>query len=179
MTLQSTAQKRNTSPVLVCVAATCALSSCSTEENGQGYTVPEMPCEYSVSNDVADFLPPGNDISIHRNTHSSTTVCEVAVDRKLVLTTTTAWRSAEDSTASFTQRALDILQHSADKGRFRYSDYEAFGKARNCVAHEGDRALYTAVQAVGSKHRDAEAMKRLIESFTAAVEASQECRSAG
>ncbi|MEV6963075.1 hypothetical protein AB0M97_28720 [Streptomyces sp. NPDC051207] len=161
---------------LACVIAlACAISGCAGEEE-RDYAIPRELCGYSFTpDDLAGFLPPGKEIAVRRDVHSVTTVCEVVIDRKLILTTTTTWRGADDSTESFARRALKVPKHSADGGRFRYSDFEAFGKTRKCVAPEGGRVLYTAVQAVGSKQRDADAMKRLITSFTAEVEASREC----
>lgn len=176
MIFRSAAQTHYVSSILITVATICALSSCDEGGKEREYAIPDRLCGRPITSDIADFLPPGNDISMERETHTATTVCEVAVDHKLVLTTTTAWRSANDSTASFAQRALAPTKHSAEEGRFRYSGSEAFGRTQNCVAHDGDRALFTAVQALGSEHRDAEAMKRLITSFTASVEKSQECR---
>lgn len=56
-----------------------------------------------------------------------------------------------------------------------YSGFEAFGKTRGCVDTRYKQELYTVVQAEGSKHRDAEAMKHLILAFTGEIEKSAEC----
>lgn len=60
-------------------------------------------------------------------------------------------------------------------GRFLYSGYEAFGRTQDCVDDEYGRELYTAVQARGPKHRETDAMKRLIVSYTEQVQDPAAC----
>ncbi|WP_051858481.1 hypothetical protein [Streptomyces cellulosae] len=125
---------------------------------------------------LTPFLPAGHKITVKDNSYSGTKGCQVIVDNKLILTTSQMWR-AEGKTTAYTaaRESLEALDHSADGGRFRYSDYEAFGKTRNCVDTKYKQELYTTIQAEGSKYRDTEAMKRLIVSFTKEVEGSVEC----
>ncbi len=65
---------------------------------------------------------------------------------------------------------LENSSQQTDDGRFAYSGHQAFGKADNCNSskHE-NQTLFTAIQATGSKHRDANAMKRLIMEYTHAA----------
>ncbi|GAA4963265.1 hypothetical protein GCM10023238_33360 [Streptomyces heliomycini] len=67
------------------------------------------------------------------------------------------------------------MEETADDGRYVYSDWQAFGKTEDCVDEKYEQELYTGIQAYGSDHRDADAMKRLIVSFTKEVEKSDEC----
>lgn len=89
--------------------------------------------------------------------------CQVTVDNKLIFTTNQVWLEEGNTTAFVAARqSLDRPDHSAESGRFRHSEYEAFGKTRGCVDIKHKQELYTIVQASGSKNRDAEAMKRLL-----------------
>ncbi|MBD9733279.1 hypothetical protein IGX29_16025 [Streptomyces sp. H28] len=72
-------------------------------------------------------------------------------------------------------QTLDPVEQTAGDGRYVYSDWQAFGKTRGCVDEKYDQELYTGIQAYGSEHREAEAMKRLIVPFTKAVETSDAC----
>ncbi|MGW0333388.1 hypothetical protein ACWD0J_16200 [Streptomyces sp. NPDC003011] len=72
---------------------------------------------------------------------------------------------------------LEKLDHQTDDGRFAYSGDKAFGKTKDCRSSErNDQILYTAIQATGSKKKDAAAMKKLITSYTDEVEQSSACR---
>ncbi|MFJ7414964.1 hypothetical protein ACIQWZ_29805 [Streptomyces sp. NPDC098077] len=67
------------------------------------------------------------------------------------------------------------MEKTADAGRYVYSDNQAFGKTQGCVDAKYKQELCTGVQAYGSDHEDADAMKRLIVSFTETVEKSDAC----
>ncbi|MFE1886388.1 hypothetical protein [Streptomyces diastatochromogenes] len=71
---------------------------------------------------------------------------------------------------------LEKVDHQTNDGRFAYSDDQAFGKTEGCRNRQhADQVLYTAIQATGSKHKDAAAMRRLITAYTKAVEQSRAC----
>ncbi|KUN35154.1 hypothetical protein AQJ30_27210 [Streptomyces longwoodensis] len=72
---------------------------------------------------------------------------------------------------------LDDPDKRTDDGRYLYSGYQAFGKATECEGGQRkDQVLFTAIQAVGTRHRDDTAMKQLIIDYTQAVEKSPMCR---
>lgn len=121
-------------------------------------------------------MPTGKEISIKEKSYSGVKNCEVVVDDKPIVATTLAWLEEGKTTAYFSAgQGLEAPEHSAEAGRFRFSDSKAFGKTQDCVDRRHKQELYTAVQAQGSEHRDADAMKRLIASFTKEIEASETC----
>ncbi|MFJ5264638.1 hypothetical protein ACIQAC_29690 [Streptomyces sp. NPDC088387] len=101
--------------------------------------------------------------------------CDMVVDKTLAVTTTQAWIEEGKDTAYFAAGlTLEKLEHSDDDGQIRYTGNEAFGKTRTCV--DKKQELYVAVQAQGSKHRDSDAMKQLIEAYINEVQRSDECK---
>jgi hypothetical protein len=159
------------------IAFATALSGCSGDEAKREYAIPRTLCGIAIdSDDLTPFLPTGKKITVQGTSGGGINRCKVIVDGKIVATTTQAWLEDGRTTAYFaTGQALDTLNHSADGDRFRYSGNEAFGKTRNCVDTKYEQELYAAVQISGSKHHDADAMKRLIISYTSQVEQSAEC----
>lgn len=170
-------RKRDALVVVFAVAFSTALSGCSGDDTKREYAVPRTLCGIAIdSDDLAPFLPAGKEIRTKGTSGGGINRCRVIVDDKIAATTTRAWLEDNRTTAYFaTGQALGALNHSADGARFRYSGNEAFGKTRNCVDTEYEQELYTAVQISESKHRDADAMKRLIFSYTSQVEQSAEC----
>ncbi|MFF7446817.1 MULTISPECIES: hypothetical protein [unclassified Streptomyces] len=162
----------------VITALTFGISGCSGDSEKRNYAIPDSLCGTAIdAKDLAPFLPSGRDASVREKKYSGTRRCEVVVDDTLIVTTTLTWLKEGTTTVEFAYgQTLDNPKKSADGGRYRYSGYEAFGSTTNCVDAKAKQALYTAIQAQGSKHRDAEAMKRLIISFTKNVEASAACR---
>jgi hypothetical protein len=153
------------------------IAGCGGDGQEREYAIPSSLCGTAVDSDtLAPFLPAGKKITVRDNSYSGAKGCQVIVDKKLIVTTTQMWLEEGKTTAYFAARqSFDSLDHSAEGGRFRYSSYEAFGKTRNCVDTKYKQELYTMMQAEGSKHRDAEAMKRLITAYTKKVEGSTEC----
>ncbi len=71
---------------------------------------------------------------------------------------------------------LDDPDHRTESGKFTYSGYQAFSKVTDCQNNQHkDQVLFSAIQAVGSKHRDAAAMKELITDYTTAIADSEQC----
>ncbi|WP_327343278.1 hypothetical protein [Streptomyces europaeiscabiei] len=159
------------------IAFSTTLSGCSGDEAKREYAIPRTLCGIAIDSDgLTPFLPAGKKITVKGKSGGGINRCRVIVDDKIAATTTQAWLEDGRTTAYFaTGQALDALDHSADGDRFRYSGNEAFGKTRNCVDTKYEQELYTAVQVSGSKHHDADAMKRLIISYTSQVEQSAEC----
>ncbi|MFJ4820598.1 hypothetical protein [Streptomyces sp. NPDC088801] len=153
------------------------ITGCGGEEQQREYAVPSTLCGTVVDSDtLAPFLPSGHKITVKDKSYSGARVCQVTVDNKLIFTANQIWLKEGGATAFVAARqSLDTPGRSAESGRFRYSEYEAFGKTRGCVDNEYKQELYTIMQASGSKHRDAESMKRLIISYTKQVEKSAEC----
>jgi hypothetical protein len=163
-------------------AATAALvttlSACGADEQKRDYAIPGELCGITVaSDDLIPFLPAGKYLEVQGKETSGVKTCQVIVDKKLVVTATQAWLKEGKSTSYFAySRSLGTQEHSTEGDRFRYSGNEAFGKTNGCVDTRYGRELYTAVQAQGSEHRDADAMKRLITSYTSEVETSAACK---
>jgi len=153
-----------------------AISGCSEAEKRE-YATPRSLCGTAIDTDeIAPFLPSGRNITVRDDSYTAIKGCEVIVDKKLVISTTQAWLEKGRTTAYFAAgQTLDTPKNSVNEGRFRYSGNEAFGKTQGCVDTRYKQELYTAVQAQGSDHRDADAMKRLIISYTKEVEKSAEC----
>ncbi|MGW0578414.1 hypothetical protein ACWD25_21150 [Streptomyces sp. NPDC002920] len=165
--------------VAVAAAATLAfvLSGCSSNDQKREYAVPSSLCGTAIDADaLAPFLPAGQKITVREKPYSGSKRCEVVVDNTLIVTTSQTWLKEGTTTANFAYgQTTSTPKSSAEGGRFKYSGNEAFGKTQDCVDTQSKHELYTAIQADGSKHRDAEAMKRLVLAFTDAVERSAEC----
>ncbi|MFJ4685816.1 hypothetical protein [Streptomyces sp. NPDC088789] len=159
------------------LALAVLLSGCGGTEQQREYSIPRSLCGTPVDTDaLEDFLPPGRKISMTDRDRSGSKTCQVVVDKVLVVTTTQMWIGEGKSTSYFASgQTLDDPDHSEDGGRFLYSGNESFGKTRTCVDDEYGQELYAAVQAQGSQHRDADAMKRIILAYIEEVERSDEC----
>ncbi|QJT04512.1 hypothetical protein G9272_32930 [Streptomyces asoensis] len=164
--------------VTVLTSLVILLAGCSSDGREREYAVPGTLCGTAVETDaLSPFLPAGREITVKDRSYSGSKGCEVIVDNKLIVTTTQIWMQEGTTTAFVAARqSLDDPDHTAENGRFVYSSYEAFGKTRTCVDTKYKQELFTVIRAEGSKHGDAEAMKRLILSFTGSVEKSAECK---
>ncbi|MFF0596658.1 hypothetical protein [Streptomyces antibioticus] len=153
------------------------LAGCGEGGPERAYVVPDALCGTAVDGDaLASFLPGGREIAVKEKSSSGHERCQVIVDGKLIVTTGQMWAEAGRTTAfTAARQSIGALDEAAEGGRFVYSGNEAFGKTHGCVDAEYEQELYTVIQADGSKRRDADAMKRLIVSFTEAVEESAVC----
>lgn len=153
-----------------------AVSACGDEER-RDYTVPQALCGTPVdAEELTPFLPSGNKISVRKRPRSFVRLCDVVIDSKLVVITTQEWLEKGRTTRYFARgQTLENPNRSARNGRLLYSDREAFIKTQGCVDSRTGQELYVAVQASGSRHKDAEAMKRLVVSFAKEVENSSAC----
>ncbi|WP_157877976.1 hypothetical protein [Streptomyces torulosus] len=159
---------------MICVPM---VSGCSGGESKREYKVPRALCGIAVDrSDLTAFLPVGKNISVTSDSGIDWRRCNVVVDNTSVVNVTQFWLEKGRTTAYFARgQTLDDPKESMEGGRFLYSGYEAFGKTKSCVDKKYGQELYTAVQAQGSKHRDADAMKRLILAYTREVEKSAAC----
>ncbi|MBO7938036.1 hypothetical protein ABZX99_35330 [Streptomyces antibioticus] len=153
------------------------VAGCGGEGQERAYAVPRTLCGTAVDRGaLASFLPAGSEIVVEEKSSSGHERCQVIVDGKLIVTTAEMWAEAGRTTAfTAARQSIGALDEAAESGRFVYSGSEAFGKTRGCVDAGYQQELYTVIQADGSKRRDAHAMKRLILSFTEAVEESAAC----
>jgi hypothetical protein len=155
------------------------LSACSSGEPEREYATPKSLCGITVDpEELTDFLPPGKKVSTTATSSPpKATRCTVSVDGKKIIYITQEWWN-DMSVLEFAQgMTLDELDGRTDDGRFAYTGNQAFGKTEDCrKKSEGDQVLYTAIQATGSKHKNADAMKKMIANYTAAVEKSNACR---
>ena len=174
---RTTFWKYNLISIATLTSLTFTLAGCGGDEKKREYTVPNNLCGIPVDSDIlAPFLPSGRKITVKDKSYSGAKGCQVTVDNKLIFITNPVWLEGGRTTTFVAARqSLDRNSHSAESGKFRYSGYEAFGKTRGCIDTKYKQELYTIMQASGSKHRDAEAMKRLIISYTKGVEKSSEC----
>ncbi|MCP3770352.1 MULTISPECIES: hypothetical protein [Streptomyces] len=165
------------SPILTALMFLTMAAGCSNEKNDRDYAVPDSLCGTPVSaKELTPFLPGGKQIKVSEEFHSGTKVCNVVVDRTLILTATQAWVAEGRTTAYFASgQTLKKIEHSIESGRFRFSGNEGFGKTRNCMDRRYKQELYVALQAQGSEHSDPNAMKRLITSYADRVEDSAAC----
>ncbi|MFI9252851.1 hypothetical protein [Streptomyces sp. NPDC053069] len=155
------------------------LSGCSEGEQKREYSTPRSLCGITIdAEEMTKFLPSGKTVSTKATTSSSTaTRCSVSVDGKRIVYAAQEWWN-DMSVLQFARGlTLEKVDHQTDDGHFVYSGNQAFGKTEGCHnSQHDDLVLYTALQATGSKHKDAEAMKRLITSYTKQVEQSSACR---
>lgn len=175
---RAVARKSSAVSVTALTTLVFLLAGCSEEGQKRDYTVPDSLCGTVIDSEaLASILPGGRKITVRDRSYSGSNGCEVIVDNKLIVTATQTWMEEGRTTAFIAARqSLDTLDKTAENGRFVYSGNEAFGKTRDCVDTEYKQELYTVIQADGAEHRDAEAMKRLIVSFTEAVEKSADCK---
>ncbi|MFD7701605.1 hypothetical protein [Streptomyces caelestis] len=161
--------------VLAVLAPT--VTGCGADEETRDYSVPDTLCGIRIdAEELTPFLPPGKKLSVKPDVDSSEAWCNVSVDGKLIVRTIQTWWQDGRDTAYFLRgQTLEPVEETADDGRYVYSDWQAFGKTEDCVDEKYEQELYTGIQAYGSDHRDADAMKRLIVSFTKEVEKSDEC----
>ncbi|MEV3861043.1 hypothetical protein AB0J38_42880 [Streptomyces sp. NPDC050095] len=156
-----------------------ALTSCSSGEQKREYTTPESLCGTRVDSDaLSTFLPPGRQVAVEQTVSTSRARrCAVSVDGRRIVYAAQEWWN-DMSVLNFAQGLTDKQpEHRTDDGRYAYSETEAFGRTEDCHSGEhADQRLYTAVQATGSRHKDADAMKRLISTYTKQVEESEQCR---
>jgi hypothetical protein len=177
---ENRASKRRAVAVLGTAATVlAALAGCTQGKNDEReYSVPQSACGIPINaKELLPFLPPGKKLSVKTTSQSDNVFkCAISVDGKLIVQTSQEWWN-DMSVLEFARgMTLDDPDQRTNDGTFAYSGYQAFGKAADCRSDEHEeQVLYTAVQASGSKHRDADAMKRLISDFTQAVEKSQAC----
>ncbi|MEU0454937.1 hypothetical protein ABZ322_18365 [Streptomyces sp. NPDC006129] len=167
--------------LLVVGLALAACSSGNSQEKRE-YAVPGKLCGTAVERDeLTAFLPSGKKLTTREkylDDKRLTERCDVLVDGKLVVQTSREWWPYKESTSWFANsKTRNALGHQDDGGRFVYSEYEAFGKTEDCrrTTDAYEYAMFTGIQAFDSEHRDANAMKRLIISFTDAVQQSSDC----
>ncbi|MFF9120469.1 ferrous iron transport protein A [Streptomyces massasporeus] len=174
-------RKKVTVVVWAISALVAVLSGCGGDESERDYAVPDSLCGVAVDADeLGPFLPDGKEITVRDKSGGGTTVCEVVVDDELALRATQAWVEEGKTTAYFaSSQTLTAPEESAEDDRLRYSGNEAFGKTKDCIDKQHGQELYTAVQAQGSDHKDADAMKRLITDYTSEVEGSTSCEADG
>ncbi|MEU9579978.1 hypothetical protein [Streptomyces chilikensis] len=164
------------------VVMVTGLTGCGGKE--REYAVPKSLCGIAVpADELTPFLPVGKKIEVKerdsKDELSWKTGCLVFVDGKDVLATTVEWNEPDTRTGDFAAGvSLERPDHRTDDGRFLWSDREGFGRTGCTAPDDGDR-LFTAVRAYGSEHRDADAMKRVIQAYTKAVEKSDACGSGG
>ncbi|WP_338701167.1 hypothetical protein V2W30_29275 [Streptomyces sp. Q6] len=165
--------------VVALPALLVALTSCTGDEEQREYATPKSLCGSRIDSDeLAKFLPPGEEVSVKATADTSkASRCAVSVDGKRIVFTAQEWWN-DMSVLNFALGMTDAkLDHRTDDGRFVYSENQAFGKTEGCRNSEhADQVLYTAIQATGSDHKDAAAMKRLISDYTKDVEESKSCR---
>lgn len=162
--------------VVLCVLC-LTLAGCGSEKESRDYSVPSTLCGVRVdAQELTPFLPPGKELSVEPDISPGTAWCDVSVDGKLaVRTLRTWWQEGRDTAYFLRSQTFKEMEESADGGRFVYSGTQSFGKTKGCVDEKYGQELYTGVQVFDTEHEDADAMKRLIVSFTGRVERSDEC----
>ncbi|MDW8805430.1 hypothetical protein P1P68_11750 [Streptomyces scabiei] len=154
------------------------ISGCSGDQEKREYTVPDSACGTSINaKALSPFLPSGEKLTSEATSNpQGVAKCSISVDGKLIVQTSQEWWNDMSILQFARGMTLDDPNHQTDDGKYAYSGYQAFGKAANCQnSKHKEQVLFTAVQAPGSKHRDAAAMKQLIAGFTKAAESSTQC----
>ncbi|MEU3949318.1 hypothetical protein [Streptomyces sp. NPDC029526] len=151
--------------------------ACGSDDGSRDYSVPSTFCGTRVdAEELTPFLPPGRRIAVEPDVSPGTAWCDVSVDGKLAVRTVQTWWQGGRDTAHFLRgQTLREMEASAENGRFVYSGTQGFGKTKGCVDEKYGQELYTGFQVFDTDHEDADAMKRLIVSFTERVERSDAC----
>ncbi|WP_159052395.1 hypothetical protein [Streptomyces longwoodensis] len=177
----SGARRRRLSAVAGAAVFLVALSACTGDqtEAEKDYVAPQSACGAPINaKALSGFLPSGKKVTVEATSQTgAASKCAISVDGKLVVQTSWEWWN-DMATFEFARgMTLDDPDKRTDDGRYLYSGYQAFGKATECEGGQRkDQVLFTAIQAVGTRHRDDTAMKQLIIDYTQAVEKSPMCR---
>ncbi|WP_234386704.1 hypothetical protein [Streptomyces scabiei] len=160
------------------IAFLITLSGCAGNQEKREYSAPKSACDTPINaKALSPFLPAGKKINTKITTDSRRILkCAISVDGQLIVQTSQEWWN-DMSVFEFARgMTLDDPDQQTDNDRYVYSGYQAFGKVAGCQSSKHkDQVLYAAVQAVGSKHRDAAAMKQLITDYIDAIEESDQC----
>lgn len=154
------------------------LSGCGEEEEKREYAVPQDLCGMPVDIDaLMPFFPPGQKVMVRPESVKGESQCQVKVDGLAALSITQAWRGKGEGITSYAlSMTADPLEHQSDDNRYLYSGTQGFGRTEGCVDSVSGEELYTGVQAFSNKHKDADTMRRVIISFTEAVQGSTACK---
>jgi hypothetical protein len=154
-----------------------SLAGCGAEEQKREYAIPDSVCGISVDPDsFSPLFPPGKKVDVQSQIYETSQVCDVVVDKTTIATMTQAWLPKGATTTYFAAYiSLDPPRRSVGAGLYRYSGREAFGKTEKCVDVRHGQELYTATQVWSKGYNDADAMRRLIVSYTRRVENAEYC----
>ncbi|MGW6360345.1 hypothetical protein ACWFR5_35580 [Streptomyces sp. NPDC055092] len=168
--------------ILAAIVATAsiAMAGCSGEK-GKEYALPSSLCGIPTGKeDWSSFLPAGKKISVQQVTpNGGTNRCQVSVDGKVALVASRIWAGQKDTVAQMANSNARTDDGTlTDDSRYVYSRTGAVGRTEDCAdpAHP-EQALFSVIQVFASDvDGDAAAMKRLIASYTQAVDASSDCK---
>ncbi|WP_405619831.1 hypothetical protein [Streptomyces sp. NBC_00076] len=168
--------------VAVALAGSLLLSACSSSGNDEkNYSVPVALCDISSDPKLLNpFLPGGDSISVKSSyPNGGTQQCDVIIDGDIAVRETQTWWSDGESAATVAG-AYDRTENSqvTDDDRYLYSGTGGVGKtAASCKsAKHPDQDLYGVTQVFTPDRVDPDTMKKLIISFTKALESSSACR---
>ncbi|MFI7383041.1 hypothetical protein [Streptomyces sp. NPDC049813] len=180
MPLTHRLRRRRLTALAICGIALWTLSACSGGDSEREYSMPQSLCGTKIdTKELGKFLPAGKKITVtSREGDANTRHCDVHVDSKLAFLTTQSWWESGSTTARFASgQTLDTPDKSAEGGTYLYSGYQAFGAVKDCRnTKHADQQLFTGLQANDTEERDADAMHRLITSYTQAVQTSGQCQ---
>ncbi|MET9392342.1 hypothetical protein ABZY20_18415 [Streptomyces sp. NPDC006624] len=161
------------------IIALAATAGCSSSGEKRDYTVPSSLCGMAVpSGELRTFLPAGSKISVQDTTPVDRTKrCIVTVDGDRALVASREWWEKKDDIATVAFAHSQVKTGElGDRGRILYSELGAVGKTRCVDAAHPEDVLYVAVEAYNEGSKNAPGMKKLIASYTNAVESSSDCR---
>ncbi|MEU2058125.1 hypothetical protein [Streptomyces bungoensis] len=164
------------------IVATAAVG-CSSHESERQFTVPKALCGQSVpAGPLSDLLPAsGKRLAVRRtgDPDDGSALCEVTVDGDTVLDVSSERVDAGDSARNILRRRLSVQeQKSAEGGSIAYADHAAVSliKCRGGKAEEED--ISTLIKVLKPARPDETAMKKLVQGFTASVQAQHPCMAA-
>ncbi|WP_018544862.1 hypothetical protein [Streptomyces sp. LaPpAH-108] len=158
-----------------------ASSGCSPNEAKQDFTVPASLCGVSVPSAALSRLLPadGTQVSVQQDGtwDKDSPLCNVTVDKRLVLVVSTEWVRAGDSARSVLGKRLAVWQQkSADGGAVVYSDRGAASVVKCQDAGVKKFDVGTFIKVLEPGRRDEQAMGQLIRGYTRSVTPQRLCR---
>ncbi|MEU9439476.1 hypothetical protein AB0D42_00820 [Streptomyces sp. NPDC048304] len=145
------------------------------------YAVPNALCGKVVdAKALATVLPAGKKITSQetRDKFPNVTQCTLRVDGKDVIAARYDWWDKETSPSVVSREFWNVKNGELTKDdRYFISETGGVGRVSGCrTTVLPNRTLYAGMELRGSAHKNSQAMKRLIVSYTEALEQSDDCK---
>jgi hypothetical protein len=165
---------------MTALGLTVVLAGCSDGAKRE-YAVPNSLCGKAVDvKALTMVLPAGKKITSQetRDKFPSDAQCTLRVDGKDVIAARYDWWDKETSPSVVSREFWNVKGGElTEDDRFFISETGGVGRVSGChTAALPNRTLYAGMELRGSAHKNSQAMKRLIVSYTGAVGQSDDCK---